>query len=76
MAEPRPATAPRRDQARTIAVVIALVLAALFALLNLDEVEINWIVGTWQTPLLVVILVSFLLGAGVGAFVARRRRDR
>ena len=48
-------------------------LAALFAVLNLDEVEVNWIVGTFDTPLIVVIAVSILLGAALGYVAARRR---
>jgi uncharacterized integral membrane protein len=49
-------------------------LVVLFAVLNLDEVDVNWIVGTWQTPLIIVIAVAMLLGAGIGYVVARRRR--
>jgi hypothetical protein len=25
-------------------------LAALFAVINFDDVEVNWLVGSWQTP--------------------------
>jgi uncharacterized integral membrane protein len=50
-------------------------IVAVFAVLNLDEVEVNWIFGTAQTPLILVIALSFLLGAVVGwiANVGRRR---
>ena len=74
MSDHEPRAVPRRERARTIAAVVAGVLFVLFALLNLDKVEINWIVGTWETPLILVIVVSFILGAAVGAFVAHRRR--
>jgi uncharacterized integral membrane protein len=47
---------------------------ALFAVLNLDQVDVNWIVGTWQTPLIIVIAVAMLLGAGLGFVLARRRQ--
>ena len=52
-------------------------LAAVFAVLNLDEVDVNWVLGTWETPLIVVIAVSFALGAGAGwaASAVRRRRS-
>ena len=53
-----------------------LAFAILFAVLNLDEVEVDWIIGTWQTPLLVVILVSFALGCAAGWIAARRWRAR
>jgi uncharacterized integral membrane protein len=48
-------------------------LGAVFALLNLDEVDVNWVLGTWSTPLIVVIAISFVLGSGVGLLVGRRR---
>jgi uncharacterized integral membrane protein len=63
----------RREQARTIAAFGLGGLGVLFAVLNVDEVEVNWILGTWSTPLIIVIALSFLVGAGVGYLVARRR---
>ena len=45
-----------------------------FAAVNLDEVEVNWILGTWETPLIVVIALSMLIGAGLGVAVSRSRR--
>ena len=51
-------------------------LAALFAVLNFDKVDVNWLLGTWSTPLIVDIAISFLLGAGVGLLVGRRRGTR
>jgi uncharacterized integral membrane protein len=46
-----------------------------FAVLNLDEVDVNWIFGTWQTPLIVVIALSMLVGAALGFLVSRRRGE-
>ena len=63
-----------RERARTIGLLVLAGLAVLFAVLNFDEVEVNWLLGTWSTPLIVVIVLSFLLGAGVGYLLARRRR--
>ena len=53
-------------------------LVAAFAVVNLDEVEVNWIFGTAQTPLIIVIAVSFGLGAAAGwiGATARRRAKR
>lgn len=63
----------KREQVR-LAVSFALgALAVLFAVLNLDKVEVNWIIGTWDTPLILVIAVCLLIGAGIG-WVARGRR--
>jgi uncharacterized integral membrane protein len=56
--------------------VAALGLAAVggvFAAANLDEVKVNWILGTWETPLIVVIALSMVVGAGLGYLVSRRR---
>lgn len=50
-----------------LAALVALAgLAVLFAVLNLDEVEVNWIVASWSTPLIVVIAVCLLIGAAIG----------
>ena len=49
-------------------------LAVVFAVLNLDEVNVHWIVGVWRTPLIVVIVVCLLLGTLIGGIVASRRR--
>jgi uncharacterized integral membrane protein len=54
----------------------ALGLAALggvFAAVNIDEVKVNWILGNWKTPLIVVIALSMVVGAGLGYLVSRRR---
>jgi uncharacterized integral membrane protein len=57
---------------RQLGVIVLTVLATLFAVLNLDKVSVNWIVGTWRTPLIVVIAVSMLIGAGAGLLIGRR----
>lgn len=66
----------RREQARTVTMVGLGGLGAAFAVLNVDEVDVNWILGTWSTPLIIVIAVSFLIGAGLGILVGRRRGGR
>jgi uncharacterized integral membrane protein len=48
-------------------------LSVLFAVLNLDDVEVNWIIATWQTPLIVVIAISMLVGAAITFVVGRKR---
>jgi len=56
--------------------VAALVLAAtggVFAVANFDEVKVNWILGNWKTPLIVVIALSMVVGAALGFLVSRRR---
>jgi putative membrane protein len=51
-------------------------IAAVFAVINLDDVEVNWLVGSWQTPLILVIVVSMLLGAGLDRVLVRRKRKQ
>jgi uncharacterized integral membrane protein len=47
----------------------------LFAVLNVDDVKVNWIVATSSTPLIIVIAVCVLIGVGLG-WVARGRGRR
>jgi uncharacterized integral membrane protein len=72
-AEGRPPARGKREQARTIGVLALGGLGAAFAVLNVDEVDVNWILGTWSTPLIIVIALSILIGAALGFLVGRRR---
>jgi uncharacterized integral membrane protein len=58
---------------RQIALLGLAGLGGVFGALNLDEVDVNWIFGTWETPLIVVIALSMVIGAGLGYLVSRRR---
>jgi uncharacterized integral membrane protein len=58
---------------RQIAALSLGALGVVFAVANLDEVDVNWILGTWSTPLIVVIALSMIVGAALGFLVARRR---
>ena len=49
-------------------------LGVLFAVVNFDQVKVNWVLGTWKTPLIVVIALSIVIGAGLGLLIARGRR--
>ena len=59
-----------------IGFLIALALMIVFAVVNLDKVRVNWIFGTWNTPLILALGVAFVLGAGVGALAVRQRTSR
>jgi uncharacterized integral membrane protein len=76
--EPAPRTKEERREARKR--IVALVIAAIvivFAVVNLDRVKVDWIVTTGHTPLIVVIVVSFLLGIAADRLaIARKRRRR
>ena len=70
----RPAPARSRRERLRLAGAFALgALVVLFAVLNLDEVRVNWIVATWDTPLIVVILLSLLVGTVISWIASRRR---
>jgi uncharacterized integral membrane protein len=61
-----------------IAVIVAAVLFVWFIIANSQVVDVTWWVFDTQTSLIVVILLSALLGAGITFFLMRRhnRRDQ
>jgi uncharacterized integral membrane protein len=66
-----------RSRSESVRLVFAGALAALavaFAALNVTQVEVDWILTTSKTPLIVVIVVSLLVGAVLGFVVGRRSR--
>jgi len=46
------------------------IIIAIFAVVNVDAVQVNYVIGTAQWPLILVILGAALLGAVVSGFVA------
>ena len=61
------------------AVVPALLAALLiaFAVLNLNQVKVDWIVGSGHAPLIIVIVISVLVGivfTHLAERVGRKRR--
>jgi uncharacterized integral membrane protein len=56
-----------------VGVAVALILLVWFALANLRDVRIDFWVFNRQAPLILVIVISGLLGALIGALVMRRR---
>jgi uncharacterized integral membrane protein len=75
-------TAPERDRretARTVFGIAVLVVAVVFAVVNLDSVKVDWIVGSSHAPLIIVIAISVIVGLVLGRLgersgVRRRRR--
>jgi uncharacterized integral membrane protein len=65
-----------RELARTVGLVALAVLATLFAVFNLEKVEVNWIIGKGQAPLIVVIVLSALVGVVLTHFAERRSAKR
>jgi uncharacterized integral membrane protein len=66
----------RRETARTAGLVVLAVLMTLFAVLNVKEVEVNWIFGKSEMPLIIVIVVSLLVGILLTHFAELRYRHR
>jgi len=66
----------RRITPGQVGFVVVLCLMIAFAIANFDRVKVNWLLGTWRTPLIVALGVSFLLGAAVGALAMRQRGNR
>lgn len=48
-----------------VAVAFALIIA-IFAVINVDSVEVNYLFGTGQAPLILIILGSVLMGGLIG----------
>jgi uncharacterized integral membrane protein len=73
----RPSTkVARRQRQRLVAAAILGALVAAFAVLNVEDVKVNWLVTSGQTPLIVVIAVSFALGFGVDRLLVIRAGRR
>jgi uncharacterized integral membrane protein len=68
--------APRRERARLIAGVGLGGLGVVFALINLSDVKVDWIVGSAHSPLILVIAVSVLIGVAIDRLAVIRARKR
>jgi uncharacterized integral membrane protein len=68
----------RREAARDGLVLGVVVLAVVFAVVNLSSVKFDWIVGSSHAPLIIVIAISVIAGFVLGWYGqrsgARRRR--
>ena len=65
--EERPKTSlDRREQARTFVGVAVVVVAIVFAVVNLNKVEVDWIVSSSKAPLIIVIAISVIGGFVLG----------
>jgi uncharacterized integral membrane protein len=71
-----PAARTRRERLRGASVVALAIVITLFAVLNLNEVKVKWIVGSGHAPLIIVIVVSALIGAVLSYFADRRAGKR
>jgi uncharacterized integral membrane protein len=65
-----------KDRARLYAGAVIGALLTAFALLNLDDVKVHWLIGTWHTPLFIVIVIAFVCGLAVDRLIVRAQRRR
>ncbi len=65
-----------RERTRTGALVVLAVVATLFAVLNTESVQVNWILGSGHAPLIVVIVISLLAGILLTYMADRLSRRR
>jgi uncharacterized integral membrane protein len=68
--------AERRQRARLISAAVLGAVVAAFALVNVGDVKVHWLVATGRTPLIIVIALAFVLGMIVDRLVIRARRKR
>ena len=66
----------KSDRPKVIGILIAGLLLVWFIAANSQEVSVTWWVFSTQTSLIVVILISAILGAGITYFFTRGRRPR
>ena len=76
MSTPDPPPKQRDLKSKTIAAFAVAVLLIAFGLSNRNDVPIDWLVGTTDTPLIIVIVVSAVLGAVLGSAAVRGRSKR
>jgi uncharacterized integral membrane protein len=69
-------TTDRRQGARIIAAGILGALVLAFALANLGDVKVHWLITTGETPLILVIAVAFLIGVVADRLLVVRGRRR
>jgi uncharacterized integral membrane protein len=61
------------ERRRQVAVLVLAAIGIAFAVANLDEVRVNWVVTDSRTPMIVVIAGSMVIGATLGFLASRRR---
>ncbi len=74
-----PARAPKRstkELVRTGGAVVLAIYFTLFAVLNLDDVKVDWVFGSGKAPLIIVIVISLLVGIVLTYFVERRSKRK
>lgn len=72
----QPKSRNRGELSRTIAIAVLALAVILFAVKNLKQVRVNWIVGSGSAPLIIVILITLLVGIVITNLATRLSRRR
>jgi uncharacterized integral membrane protein len=75
-ARSRQAELERRERRKRFIAIGLAVLITAFALLNLDDVRVHWLLFTSQTPLIIVIALALLVGMALDRLIIKRRSRR
>ncbi|MGJ9457074.1 LapA family protein [Oceanobacillus sp. CF4.6] len=62
-----------KGQTYVILAIILVIIVAIFAVINVDPVEVNYLFLTQESPLILVILFSVLMGGIITASVGAMR---
>jgi len=65
-----------KELARNVVAGVVGVYFVVFAVLNLDDVQVDWVFGSGRAPLIIVIVISLLAGIVLTYFTERRARKR
>jgi uncharacterized integral membrane protein len=66
----------KRERMRALGPVILAAIFIAFAVVNLNQVKVDWIVGSGHAPLIIVIVISVLAGIVITYFADRVGRKR
>ena len=64
-----------RPDGRMIASIVLVVIVVVFALLNLEQVKVNFLIFKIDLPLFLVLVVTGAIGLLAGMLVSGRRRS-
>ncbi|SDI93270.1 LapA family protein [Salimicrobium halophilum] len=65
-----------KGQSYIILAIVFALLVAIFAVINVDPVQVNYLFGSGEAPLILVILISVLMGGVITASVGALRYFR
>ena len=61
---------------KLISIGVLVLVLVVFAIANSHDVNVDYVVGSFDTSMIVVIVISAAVGAGLGALLMHRRDSR